>query len=89
MNIFIIPLSVKSLPWYIELFELCKTLKSRHLNTEPMYLRHAFARSKIMDIISLLANKIESEIKLFHTSKSKYNTNYPTLESLRNTYNII
>ena len=55
--IFIIPLSVKTNSWYIELFELCKTSKSRHLHTTPMYLRHVFARSEIMNIISLSANK--------------------------------
>jgi len=37
----------KKFPWYIELFELCKTSISRHLHTIPMFLSHD-ARSDII-----------------------------------------
>ena len=55
--IFIIPLSEKK-SCYIELFELCKTSKNRHLHTLPMYLRHVFTRSETMKIYHCQQTKI-------------------------------
>ena len=61
-------------PWeilYIELFELCKTSKSRHLHTIPIYLRHVFVRSEIMNIISLLQELLCKSIKSRYNSVKK------------------
>ena len=44
------PLAIRKIliffSWYIEHFKLCKTSKSRHLHTKPMYLRHVLLAVK-------------------------------------------
>ena len=46
----LIPLAIRKIliffSWYIEHFKLCKTSKSRHLHTKPMYLRHVLLAVK-------------------------------------------